>query len=243
MSALTSNSLRTHKSLFGPAALFTLGILLFPTHGSAQDLTLVPASDDALTMQLVDVRDNEVIRSELDDARAAGVELQEHIMALELSLAEAEAQVDVKKSEIDVIKTKKDLAKKQDEDALAEGFEQQQKDEELQKRLLERFVDVAKRKVELGKAQRETTSTVERLLQTELKLEEAASRLGELQGSDKASLQQGMTARSEITKLEKDVLEAQRDHARKKEDEAKRERRLIDAQLDVIEARDKIRST
>ncbi|MGI9625530.1 MAG: hypothetical protein ACR2QM_01730 [Longimicrobiales bacterium] len=242
MSALPIIGLRTHRALLGPAALLTLAVV-FPTSGSAQDLTLVPAADDALTMQLVNVRDNGVIRSELDATRAANVELQERIRSLELALAEAEAQVDVKKSEIDVIKTKKDLAKKQDEDATAEGFEQQQKDEELQKRLLERFAEVAKRRVEWAKAQRETVSTAERVLQTELELEEASTRLGALQESAQSPLQQAMTVRTEITKLEKDMLEAQRDHARKKEDEAKRERRVIDAQLDVVKAREKIRST
>ena len=52
-----------------------------------------------------------------------------------------------------------------------------------------------------------------------------------------------MRLQEEFDKIEKDVLEAQRNHARKKEDEAKRERRVIEARLDIVEARNRIRTS
>ena len=76
-----------------------------------------------------------------------------------------------------------------------------------------------------------------------MSLESAAANLAELQETGQATLDRAMRLQAEVSKLEKDVLEAQRDHARKKEEEAKQERRMIEAQLDIIKARNEIRSS
>ena len=217
--------------------------LIFPAVVRAQDLTLVPAQDPAASMRLVSARESSAIEADLDAARDLSRWLESEEERLRLDLAEAEAAVDVKESEIDVIKTRKDLADKQDEEAEKKAFEEQQKDEELQKRLLERHVELVKRQIDLTRAQRETAQSAERVYREELKLESVAGDLSQLQGTSEGTLSQAMRLQGEYDKVEKDVLEAQRDHARKKEDEAKRERRVIEARLEIVEARNRIRTS
>ena len=218
-------------------------LLLFPVTALAQDLTIVPADDEVAAMRLVAVRDGGTIEADLDAVRAAESAMESEVEELRLALAEAEAQVDVKKSEIDVIKTKKDLADKQDKEAEKKSFEAQEKDEELQKKLLERHVDFLKREIDYVRARRESFQSAERVYRAELALEETSGDLSDLQGTTEGTLERAMRLRSEISKQERDVLEARRDHARKKEEEAKRERRMVEAQLDIIKARNEISSS
>ena len=225
------------------AAALLAGTLVMPSQARAQDLTLVPAQDLATTMRLVAEREESLIVADLEAAREASAALEVAGERLRLELAEAEAAVDVKESEIDVIKTRKDLADKQDNEAEKKAFEEQQKDEELQKRLLERHVDLLERQIDHVRAQRDASRAAERVFQAEMRLDGVARQLADLQESSEGSLTRAMELQMEFSKLEKDVLEAQRDFARRKETEAQRERRVIEARLDIVEARERIRSS
>ena len=230
---------------WAPVAVASLlvGALSTPTPLSAQDLTLVPAQDRATTMRLVAEREESAIEADLDAAREASRALELEGERLRLDLAEAKAAVEVKKSEIDVIKTRKDLADKQDNEAEKETLEEQEKDEELQKRLLERHVDLLERQVDYVRAQRDAARAAERVYQAEMRLEGVAEQLEELQETDDGTLRRAMELQDEFLKQEKDVLEAQRNLSRRKEAEAERERRVIEARLDIVEARERIRSS
>ena len=225
------------------AAALLAGTLVMPSQARAQDLTLVPAQDLATTMRLVAEREESLIVADLEAARETSAALEVAGERLRLELAEAEAAVDVKESEIDVIKTRKDLADKQDNEAEKKAFEEQQKDEELQKRLLERHVDLLERQIDHVRAQRDASRAAERVFQAEMRLDGVARQLADLQESSEGSLTRAMELQMEFSKLEKDVLEAQRDFARRKETEAQRERRVIEARLDIVEARERIRSS
>ncbi|MDH3222981.1 MAG: hypothetical protein OEO23_04630 [Gemmatimonadota bacterium] len=225
------------------ASLFIASALALPPEGHAQDLTLVPAQDRATTMRLVADREESAIEADLDAARNLSAALEAEVEGLRLDLAEAKAAVDVKESEIDVIKTRKDLADKQDKEAEKKAFEEQEKDEELQKRLLERHVDLLERQIEYARARREASRAAERVFQAEMRLESVARDLEELQDAEEGSLTRAMQLQAEFSKLEKDVLEAQREYARRKETEAGRERRVIEARLEIVEARERIRSS
>lgn len=236
------NRATTARSRTGLTALL-FATLALPGALLAQDLTLVPAQDRAATMRLVTARTGSAIEADLDNAREMGAALQREAERLSLALAEAKAAVDVKESEIDVIKTRKDLADKQDNEAQKKTYEQQEDDEEDQKRLLERHVTLIERQIDLVRAQRETSSSAERVYQEELKLERLSSDLEELQETDSGTLSRAMQLQAEFSTVEKDVLEAQRDLARRKEQEAQRERRVVEARLEIVEAREQIRTS
>lgn len=220
-----------------------LAMLALPEALVAQDSTLAVVQNRAASMPIIPPRERNAIEADLDAARDAGARQQARADQLRQELAEAKAAVDVLESEIEVIKKKKDLADKQKNDAGKKALDQQQKDKENQKRLLERYVDLVERETDLVQAQRETSSTAERVYQNELQLQSLASDLNALDPSSAPARARALELRGDLAKAENDVLQGQRDLARKKETEAQRERGVAEARMEVMKAREQARSS
>jgi len=217
--------------------------LLTVTPLAGQDLTLVRATDNASTnVPLVEVRDADRIRTDLEAAKEQGFLIENELRRFEDNLAQAKAQVEMQKSEIDMTKTAKDLADKQGKEAEKEAMERQKDKQELDKRLLERYVQLWERQINLAKAQREGFDAAARVHERELSLEAASESMDRLQGTATGTLESGLRLQTEIRELEREVLEAMKNSANRREDVAKRERQVIDARLDILEARGKLQS-
>jgi hypothetical protein len=224
----------------GALALATVA-LAGPTALEAQNPTFDRTDDGAGAMALVEGRTTDLIRDDMSAATERRVRLEARIEDLEDLVVEAKADVEVKKNEIEIIETERNLADRQDRDTEKERLESEKKYEEAVRKVLERTVTYRERQVEFAKAQREAAETAIRVHERELALVRANDEFAALEGSGTRSLQRAMQLERDVSNREKELLESLRDWARRKQSESERERRVYEAQLEILEARKELR--
>lgn len=232
---------RARVTSVGAAAVFYLCLTFSTTGLEGQEMTLVRAGDAlGLSGNLVEVRAVDRIRDDLAASQEEVFRVEAALVRLEGALAEAKAAVEVKKNEIEITETERDLADKQDREAEKEALERQKDKQELEKDLLERRVNVAERRIDESKARRDYAEATSRVHEREITLESASAQLARLQGTEDGTLDQALRLRTEVRELEREVLEAMKSQAQREEELAKRRRRVIEAQIELLEARSKL---
>ncbi|MBT8403205.1 MAG: hypothetical protein KJP18_05055 [Gemmatimonadetes bacterium] len=217
-------------------------MLACPAAVEAQGLTLDRSHEVGSAMALVEGRDADLIRDEMTTATELRFRLEARIEDLEDLLAEAKARVEVKKNEIEIIETEKNLADRQERDTEKERLEAEKKYEEAVKKVLERTVTYREREIELAEAQREAAQAAIRVHERELALVRVNDEFAALQGSGGVrSLERAIRLERDVSDREKELLESLRDRARRKQSESERERRVYEAQLEILEARKDLR--
>lgn len=225
-----------HRSGILVATLFALNAPVV----SAQELTLV-GSEDALDeaphlTSMIAVLDEDFVRNQLSVAHEMSFRMEGEIDRLELEIAEAKAAVEVKKSEIEIIETRKDLADDQDRDAEKRALEREKDYEEAMKRLLERTVELHERELEHVRAQRETADRMATVHERELELIGAREEMASANVRS-MTMERALRVEREVMSLERELLEAMRERAEKTRQEAEKERRVYEGQLRVLDAR------
>jgi hypothetical protein len=213
-----------------------------PAAVEAQRSTSDRTREVGSAMALVEGRDVDLIRDDMAAATELRVRLEAHIEDLEDLLTEAKADVEVKKNEIEIIETQKNLADRQERDTEKEQLEAEKKHEEAVKKVLERTATYVEREIELAKAQREAAQSAIRVHERELAFVRVNDEFSALQGSGGVgSLQRAVRLERDVADREKELLESLRDWARRKQTASERERRVYEAQLEILEARKELR--
>ncbi len=222
------------------ASALVVAALALPAAVEAQGLTLDLTSTSA--MALVEGRDADRIRDDRTAAREFRSRLEARIEDLQDHLAEAKAEVELKKNEIEILDTEKNLADRQNRDDEKDRLDDEKKYEEAVKKVLERTVTWREREIELAEAQRETAQAAIQVHERELALVRAVDEFAALQGANgTGSLERAVRLERDVSDREKELLESLRDRARRTQTEFERERRVYEAQLEILQARKELR--
>jgi len=215
-------------------AVLALSLIAIHTGASAQELRLVRADDALPVTSAIEGMDEDLVRDRLSAAHELSFQMEAEVDRLRMEIAEAKAAVEVKKSEIDIIETQKDLADDQDRDDEKRALERDKDFEEAVKKVLERTVELRERELGHVEARRETAQAAATVHERELEL--IGSR-DEMSGrATSRSMEQALRLEREIMSLERELLESLRDRAGKSRQEADRERQVYEAQLRVLDA-------
>lgn len=187
-------------------------------------------------IMLVPPRDTITIKKQLRITTEAQASAETRRQQAETMRLGARGRIEAKKVEIDRIKERINLAKKENREADRLGLEAERKAAELEIRLMERREELRKAEIELEIQRAELAGLTQKALQLELQL--AIRRAGRLRkpvgGASGASLDRV------IGELEKQTLEAQRAQAASSIDVSDREITVIDRRLDLLETQQKV---
>jgi hypothetical protein len=185
---------------------------------------------------LVPPRDTNAIKKQLRAAVEAGGAAETRRQQAETMRLGARGRIEAKGVEIDRIKERINLARKENRDADRLGLDAERKAAELEIRLMERREELRRSEIELEIQRAELAGFSQKALELELQL--ATRRAGRLRkpggGAAGASLDRV------IGELEKQTLEAQRAQAASNIDVADREIAVIDRRLELLDAQQKV---
>src|SRR5688572_29461457 len=127
----------------------------------------VPVEEDSPVL-IVDMRLEADIQSDLDFARALKPKAQADEQRAGSDVIQSKAALEIKKKELDGIKTRLDMVKKAGNTSELATLDRQRQEDELGINLLERFVEVRESQVELAQARRELADMSMLALESEL---------------------------------------------------------------------------
>ena len=187
-------------------------------------------------IMLVPPRDTLTIKKQEKTAAEAGAVAETRREQAETMRLGARNRIEAKKVEIDRIKERINVARKENREADRLGLEAERKAAELEIRLMERREELRRAEIDLEIQRAELASLTQKALQLELQL--AVRRAGRLRkpvgGTGGASLDRV------IGELERQTLEAQRAQAAASIDVADREMNVIDRRLELLDAQQKV---
>jgi hypothetical protein len=187
-------------------------------------------------IMLVAPRDTTSIRKQIRTAAEAGALAGTRREQAETMRLGARNRIEAKKVEIDRIRERINVARKENREADRLGLEAERKAAELEIRLMERREELRRAEIELEIQRGELGDLTVKALQLELQL--AVRRAGRLRkpggGAGGASLDRV------IGELEKQTLEAQRAQAASSIDVADREMNVIDRRLELLDAQQRV---
>jgi hypothetical protein len=187
-------------------------------------------------IMLVPPRDTVSIRKQLRIATEAESLAQTRRQQAETMRLGARGRIEAKKVEIDRIKERINLARKENREADRLGLEAERRAAELEIRLMERREELRRAEIDLEIERAELAGLTQKALQLELQL--AVRRAGRLRkpvgGAGGASLDRV------IGELERQTLEAQQAQAASNINVADREIRVIDRRLELLDAQQKV---
>jgi hypothetical protein len=187
-------------------------------------------------IMLVPPRDTLSVKKQLRSAAEAGALAETRREQAETMRLGARNRIEAKKVEIDRIKERINLARKEGREADRLGLDAERKAAELEIRLMERREELRRAEIELEIQRAELAGLTRQALQLELQL--AVRRAGRLRkpggGAGGASLDRV------IGELEKQTLEAQRAQSASSMDVADREMNVLDRRLELLDAQQKV---
>jgi hypothetical protein len=187
-------------------------------------------------IMLVPPRDTASIKKQLRIATEAESLAQTRRQQAETMRLGARGRIEAKKVEIDRIKERINLARKENREADRLGLEAERRAAELEIRLMERREELRRAEIDLEIERAELAGLTQKALQLELQL--AVRRAGRLRkpvgGAGGASLDRV------IGELERQTLEAQQAQAASNINVADREIRVIDRRLELLDAQQKV---
>jgi hypothetical protein len=199
------------------------------------------AAADSL-LALVAIRDVAEIQAEMNAAQNQRAEGEIRLQRALAMKARSETRIRLKQSELDAIKSRLDLAKKEKDEVRKLDLEGQKKQAELEKQLLERRADLRAREVEHAKAMVALATASARACEEELKLAAKRSQREALfqQPLSAALMTQIQAVELEIRQFEGQTLDARiqeadryKDLSTKGVDLAKSRRKVYDMRLKV----------
>jgi hypothetical protein len=178
------------------------------------------------------------IRGDLDAARALKPKAQADEQKASGNVIQEKATLEIKKKDLEALKTRLDLAKKGNNAAEVATLERQRQQGDLDIKLLERLVAVRECQVELGRARNNFADASTRALESELQMAQKRTAWDSLTtvGATNASAQEIVSLQVDIRSDERRVLEAMQLRSEKGEEVAKKESQLIERQIDVLAA-------
>lgn len=187
---------------------------------------------------IVDMRLEADIQSDLDFARALKPRAQADEQRAGSDVIQSKAALEIKKKELDGLKTRLDVVKKAGNTSELATLDRQRQEDELGINLLERFVEVRESQVELAQARRELADMSMLALESELEMSKKRTGWDTLvqPGVTAASAQDIVSLQVNIRSDERRVLKAMKDRSEKAEDVAKKDSQLIQRQIGVLEA-------
>lgn len=214
--------------------LLLLGVLAEPRMLAAQTATSAGGFDSFI--MLVPPRDTNAIKKQLRASIEAGGTAETRRQQAETMRLGARGRIEAKKVEIDRIKERISLARKENREADRLGLDAERKAAELEIRLMERREELRRSEIDLEIKRAELAGFSQKALELELQL--ATRRAGRMRkpggGAAGASLDRV------IGELEKQTLEAQRAQAASSIDVADREIVVIDRRLELLDAQQKV---
>jgi hypothetical protein len=214
--------------------LVLVGLLAEPRAVAAQ--TAINSGGFDSFIMLVPPRDSNAIKKQLRASIEAGGTAETRRQQAETMRLGARGRIEAKKVEIDRIKERINLARKENREADRLGLEAERKAAELEIRLMERREELRRAEIDLEIKRSELAAFSQKALELELQL--ATRRAGRLRkpggGATGASLDRV------IGELEKQTLEAQRAQAASSIDVADREIVVIDRRLELLDAQQKV---
>jgi hypothetical protein len=221
--------------------LMTAGSLLLLLGALAEPHALLAQTAGANSgfdsfIMLVPPRDTNAIKKQLRAAVEAGGSAETRRQQAETMRLGARGRIEAKKVEIDRLKERINLARKETRDADRLGLEAERKAAELEIRLMERREELRRSEIDLEIKRSDLAGFSQKALELELQL--ATRRVGRLRkpggGAAGASLDRV------IGELEKQTLEAQRAQAASNIDVSDREIVVIDRRLELLDAQQKV---
>jgi len=188
------------------------------------------------TLVVVPVRAGDEIARDQAEAEAVARTVDDTIVMARGALARAQAQVDVKKTEVENVKARVKAAKEAKNEAEQKDLERQQKELELAQKRLERIRDMRGAEAEFAQAQKVEANTRVQFNQAERALLDARSALDALGSTapSTAQLEKYLSQKREVGKAESRLLESAKELANKRDDIASKARALADRRLAVI---------
>lgn len=188
------------------------------------------------TLVIVPVRAMDQIARDQADAEAVARTVDDTIVMARGALARAQAQVDVKKTEVENVKARAKAAKEAKNEAEQKDLERQQKQLELAQKRLERIRDMRGAEAEFAQSQKVEANTRVQLSQAERALVDSRAALDALGTSapSTAQLEKYLAQKREVGKAEARLLESTKELASKRDDVASKARALADRRLAVI---------
>ena len=170
---------------------------------------------------VVPVRSADAMRRDREEAAVAEQVANDSAGLLRVEVSRARARIDIHKSELETIKKRLELAKKEKRESDRLDLDNARKAKETDLRLLERVRSMQEARQRLAEAQRDAARAAKRAVESEQTLE---ARRAE-QSTDE-----------EVRRTTRRVLELQRDAASQKGEMAARARDLAQRQLEVLDA-------
>lgn len=184
-------------------------------------------------IDVIPVRSQDRIRSELDAAKAAEREADARISETSAQREETKAMIGVKKQEVSTLDARIKLADKQKNEADKTTLEADKKVTERQKQFLERREALHAAELDQAKAAKRLAQAEQRALDLELQLAGRRNDRAQTAGVDATA-----TLRHDevINELERKTLEAQRQRADAAKDVASRDQDIANRRLDLYQA-------
>lgn len=182
------------------------------------------------------------IQRDLDDARTAGQNAETTQQQMLQAETQGKGELDVKKTELETLKARIDLARKQKLDVERASFERQRQGDELNLTLTALRITVTESKAELARAEKDLAVSRVRVHENELELAKRQAAWKDLSGpaATTTSAQGIVNLESDIHSLERRTLQAMSELTGKQEEVAKRQRDVIEKQLGVLDAQNAI---
>ncbi len=224
------------------ATLTLVGLLLLalgPPMASAQTADTVPSArlSDLAGVDLVSLRPDELLAQRREHAEEIIRSLDQRTRLVRAAREELRAGVDIKKNEIDITETRRDLANRQKRQADRDELDRLKQRQEQERRLLERQVETADRKLRFYSAQGELMQAQITAFGRESELNARLADLEAARTDDRTPPREMVLLKRQIGDLERATLTALEKVAEAEHRAADRRRDFIRAQLEVIKAR------
>jgi hypothetical protein len=210
-------------------------LMAAPAIAVAQAGSLAPIVTDSF-LALVPPREVADIQRDIASAeqtRTAAANAERNAMSLR---AGAEVLITAKKQQINDVKDRKKVAKRNKNDAAGASLEAQEKASEREKDLLERRKSLREAEIELAKKQTDLAELERAALRLEYELA--------LKRAERAAVPPGSAGAVRLEQvtldLEQATLEAQKKHAERQREVAERAKQVIERQLQILDARRKL---
>jgi hypothetical protein len=220
------------------ARMLLLTLMALLTGGSTlQGQTAAVSKFDSFIM-LVPPRDSQTIKKEIRAAAAAETTAEKARQQAETMRLGASSRIEFKKVEINRIKERITLAKKENREADRVGLEAERKAAEREIELLRRREELRDAETVLETKRAELAGLTKQALELELQLavRRAGRRRGPVGGAGGASLDRV------IGELEKQTLEAQRAQSASNIELSDQEIRVLDRRLEMLDAQQRVLS-
>lgn len=185
---------------------------------------------------IVDMRPQADIERDLDAARALKPQAEADGQKAGGDVIQSKATLDIKKKELEGVKTRLDVAKKAKNKSEMATLDNQRQHVELDIKLLERLVAVREGQVELAQARRTLADASRLALESELEMGKKRTGWDSLTTLGTASAQNIVALQVDIRGDELRVLQAMQVRSEKAEEVAKKESLLVERQIGVLEA-------